>query len=118
MRCVRTSDTKRKFRYEAKVGDDIQIISHENNSPTQTSNQSQAHKFIKSVLNGNVIPNELDSNLIRIKNELESHIEEDKSISEEKQSKLQSEKEIEEKYNNLYVNFNYFSIKLSKFYYI
>ena len=108
MRCVRTSDTKRKFRYEAKVGDDIQIISHENNSPTQTSNQSQAHKFIKSVLNGNVIPNELDSNLIRIKNELESHIEEDKSISEEKQSKLQSEKEIEEKYNNLYVNFNYF----------
>lgn len=108
MRCVKTSDPKRKFRYEAKVGDEVQIISHENNSPTQTSNQSQAHKFIKATLNGNVIPNQLDSNLIRIKNELESNIEVDKSISEEKQLQLQSEKEIEEKYDNLYVNFNYF----------
>lgn len=108
MRCVKTSDPKRKFRYDAKVGDDVQIISHENNSPTQTSNQSQAHKFIKATITGNVIPNDLDKTLIKIKNELESNIEVDKSISEEKQQALESEKEIEAKYDNLYVNFNYF----------
>ena len=85
------------------MGDTIEVISHENNSPTQTSVQSQLHRFLKSILNGNVIPNEMDGKIISIKNELESAIE-----HEHKESDSSSEREIEKKYLDLYTNFEYF----------
>ena len=103
VRCVEQGGKKR-YRYESKMGDKIEVISHENNSPTQTSIQSQFHKFLKSILNGNIIPNEMDGRIISIKNELESAIE----TEHQEDSSKESEREIHQKYLDLYTNFEYF----------
>ena len=109
IRCVRDSNNKGKpFRYEVKTDGKIEIIGSDKNSPTATSLQSPLHRFLKSILAGNVFPNELDSKIISLKNELEQNIDEEKSISEDAKLKMQSEKELEEKYTTLYTNFNYF----------
>ena len=107
IRCIQ-QDAKKKYRYESKIGDNIEVISHEDNSPTESSIQSALHRFLKSILAGNVIPNEMDSRIISIKNELENNIEKDVSISESEQEKLESEKEREARYLDLYTNFNYY----------
>lgn len=103
LRCIEQGGKKR-YRYESKVGDDIQVISHENNSPTETSIQSPVHRFIKSVISGRVFPNQLDGEIISIKNNLESHIESELKDNSEKVR----ESEINEKYTDLYTNFEYF----------
>jgi len=102
IRCVEQTGKKR-YRYESKMGDKTEVISHENNSPTQTSVQSQLHRFLKGILQGNCYPNELDGKIISIKNELESAIE-----TEYKESDSSNEREIEKKYLDLYTNFEYF----------
>lgn len=106
IRCVDDGNRNKPYRYEVKTGDKVEIIGSDKNSPTATSLQSPLHRFLKSILAGNVFPNELDSKIISIKNELENGIE--KTVSEDKKLKMQSEKELEEKYNTLYTNFNYF----------
>ena len=105
IRCCENDDGK-KYRYESKLvsGDGsevIQIIGHDNNSPTQTSIQSPLHRFLKSALSSQVIPSELDSRIIKIKNELESNIEKVIKVDEN----VQSQKEIDEKYLNKYTEF-------------
>ena len=102
VRCV-LQDAKKKYRYESKMGDNTEVISHENNSPTETSIQSPLHRFLKGILNGNVIPNEMDGRIISIKNELESAIE-----TETAEPKGDNQKDIDAKYLDLYTNFEYF----------
>lgn len=109
VRCIRNIDgSKKRYRYESKVADEVQVIGHEDNSPTETSMQSGLHRFLKSMLMGNVIPNEMDSRIISIKNELESNIEYDKTVSEAEMLQKQSEEEIKAKYTDLYTGFEYF----------
>lgn len=109
IKCTRNpSSAKKKFRYESKLNGDVQVISHEDNSPTETSIQSQVHKFLKSILTGNVYPNELDARIISIKNELEANIEEDKSLSEKELQVKEKKSKIQEMYNNLYTSFEFF----------
>lgn len=103
VRCI-IQDAKKKYRYESKIGDEIEVISHENNSPTETSIQSPLHRFLKRILDGNVIPNELDSIIISIKNKLESAIDVERTERNDGESK----REVEDKYLNLYTNFEYF----------
>lgn len=102
VRCV-LQDAKKKYRYESKMGDNTEVISHEDNSPTETSIQSPLHRFLKGILNGNVIPNEMDGRIISIKNELESAID-----VENDEPKGNSQKDIDEKYLDLYTTFEYF----------
>lgn len=109
VRCIRNVDgSKKKYRYESKLSDEIQVIGHEDNSPTETSMQSSLHRFLKSMLMGNVIPNEMDSRIISIKNDLESNIEYDNAENEAEMLQRQSEEEIRAKYTDLYTDFEYF----------
>ena len=107
VRCCENENGK-KYRYESKIvkddGEECQILGHDNNSPTQTSTVSQLHIFLKSTLSSQVIPAELNSRIIQIKNELERNIVKNYVVDE---SKI-VEKNIEEKYNNLYTNFEFF----------
>ena len=108
--CFENQDGK-KYRYESKMtdenGDTTEIIGHDNNSPTQTSIQSPLHRFLKSVLSSKVIPSELDSKIISIKNELEKQIVKIPKASDEKVS----QREIDEKYTNLYTHFQDFLLE-------
>jgi len=109
VRCVKNPNRKDKpFRYEAKTNDEISVIGMEKNSPIETSAQSQFHKYIKSILRNTVYPNELDAKLISLKNQVESAIELDKTVSEEAKLEQQSQRERDEKYDLLYTNFNFF----------
>lgn len=107
VRCCENKNGK-KYRYESKLtnesGETIQIIGHDNNSPTQTSTQAPLHRFLKSALISQTAPTQLDAELISIKNELESNIVKVAILDE---SKIQ-EKEIEEKYVDLYTDFQFF----------
>lgn len=103
VRCIQ-QNAKKKYRYESRVGDKIEVISHEDNSPTETSMQSSFHRFLKSMLMGNVFPNELDARIISLKNEVESNIE----LEKEDYEVDTSQKDIDEKYLQLYTNFEYF----------
>lgn len=107
VRCCENKDGK-KYRYESKMtnetGETVQIIGHDNNSPTQTSTQAPLHRFLKSALMSQVAPIELDAKLISIKNELESNIVKIAVVDDS----VADEKAIEEKYVNLYTDFEYF----------
>lgn len=107
VRCCE-NDKGKKYRYESKQvkddGEDIKILGHDNNSPTQTSNVSPLHKFLKGVLVSQTAPNQLDSEIISIKNELESNIQKVIKVDESQEI----EKKISEKYTNLYTEFQYF----------
>lgn len=104
IRCCENNNGK-KYRYESKMtnesGEVIQIIGHDNNSPTQTSTQAQLHKFLKSSLISQIAPVELDSRLIQIKNELESNI---VKLPVDNAAQVH-EREVEEKYVDLYTDF-------------
>ena len=104
IRCSENQSGK-KYKYESKLvndtGEVIQVIGHDNNSPTQTSTQAQLHRFLKSALASQVAPIELDSKIISIKNELESNIVKLAIVDESKEK----EKAIEEKYVDLYTDF-------------
>ena len=108
IRCCE-NDKGKKYRYETKLtnedGDEvIQIIGHDNNSPTQTSTQSSLHKILKSTLSSFIHPNDLDSKIIGIKNELEQNIVKIPKIDESRAF----EQKMEEKYRNLYTDFQFF----------
>lgn len=107
VRCCE-NDKGKKYRYESKrtggESEVIQIIGHDNNSPTQTSNQAPLHKFLKSILSSQIHPSQLDAKLISIKNELESNIVKVAVVDESK--KLETE--ISEKYLDLYTDFEYY----------
>lgn len=108
VRCCENKDGK-KYRYESKMtnesGETVQIIGHDNNSPTQTSTQAPLHRFLKSALMSTTAPVELDSTIISIKNELESNIVRVAVVDE----RVSSEKEIEQKYVDLYTDFEFYT---------
>lgn len=107
VRCCENKDGK-KYRYESKMtnesGETTQIIGHDNNSPTQTSTQAPLHRFLKSALVSTTAPNQLDGAIISIKNELESNIIRVAVVDD----KVAQEKEIEQKYVDLYTDFSFF----------
>ena len=98
------NDKGKRYKYESKLGDDIKVIGHDNNSPTQTSTVSPLHRFLKSTLTSQVIPNELDARIISIKNELENNI--SKVVKVDEVRELQ--KKLDEKYTDLYTEFEFF----------
>lgn len=104
LRCVRNSANNKKFRYEKKQDNEIIILSQENNSPTETTAQSALHKFLKKTLDGEVGSNHIDEEIIRIKNELENHITDDQPVNVE----VDNQKQLDDKYTDLYTDFNYF----------
>lgn len=107
VRCCENKEGK-KYRYESKMtnksGETIQIIGHDNNSPTQTSTQAPLHKFLKSALAAHTAPIELDAKMISLKNELESNIVKVAVVDD----KVAQDKLIEQKYVDLYTDFEYF----------
>lgn len=108
LRCVRNAKASRKFKYEKKVDDTIEILCQEDNSPTETSFQSQLHKFLKKTLDGEVGANHIDARIISIKNELEQGIEEEFVDNSED---IISQNEIEAKYQGLYIDFMFYREK-------
>lgn len=108
IRCIENAKGSKKYRYEVSKYDEEEasIISHENNSPTQCSMQSQFHRFLKSLLSTELHPSKVDARIMELKNELEKNIDVEKSEAHLMAS--QSEKEREEKYTNLYTSFEYF----------
>lgn len=107
VRCCENK-TGKKYRYESKLtnesGETVQIIGHDNNSPTQTSIQAPLHKFLKSALMSTTAPVELESKLISLKNELESNIVKLAVVDDSKAQEVA----LEEKYVNLYTDFQFF----------
>lgn len=108
LRCVRNANASRKFKYEKKMDDAIEILCQEDNSPTETSFQSQLHKFLKKTLDGEIGANHIDSKIISIKNELEQNIE-DEIV--DNSSDIISQNEIEKKYDDLYTDFTFYREK-------
>ena len=108
LRCIRNSNASRKFKYEKKVDDTVEILCQEDNSPTETSFQSQLHKFLKQTLDGEIGANHIDSKIISIKNELEQGIE-DEFV--DNSSDVISQNEIDAKYDNLYTDFCFYREK-------
>ena len=107
VRCCENKQGK-KYRYESKMtnesGEKTEIIGHDNNSPTQTSTQAPLHRFLKSALVSTTAPVDLDSRIISIKNELESKIVKLAVVDD----KVAQEKEIEQKYVDLYTDFEFY----------
>ena len=107
VRCCENKQGK-KYRYESKMtnesGEKTEIIGHDNNSPTQTSTQAPLHRFLKSALVSTTAPVDLDSRIISIKNELESRIVKLAVVDD----KVAQEKEIEQKYVDLYTDFEFY----------
>ena len=107
VRCCENRQGK-KYRYESKMtnetGENVQIIGHDNNSPTQTSTQAPLHRFLKSALVSTTAPVDLDSKIISIKNELESNIVKVAVVDDS----VAQEKEIEQKYVDLYTDFEFY----------
>lgn len=106
--CENDSQKGKKYRYESKIvsddGEEIQVLGHDNNSPTQTSKVSPLNSFLREILSTRFPPNQINSKIIKIKNELETNIEKVIRVDESKKLEI----EISEKYTNLYTEFQYF----------
>lgn len=103
-----SSNSNKKFRFEKKEDDNVIILSQSNQSPTECSKSSELHIFIKKSIKDFVPPVELDDKVIEIKNQLEENIFDEESL-QHNQSLVDfndKQKEIDEKYTDLYSSFN------------
>ena len=103
-----SSNSNKKFRFEKKENDNVIILSQSNQSPTECSKSSELHIFIKKSIKDFVPPVELDDKVIEIKNQLEENIVDEESL-QDNQSLVdfnEKQKEIDEKYTDLYSSFN------------
>jgi len=103
-----SSNSNKKFRFEKKEDDNVIILSQSNQSPTECSKSSELHIFIKKSIKDFVPPVELDDKVIEIKNQLEENIVDEESL-QDNQSWVdfnEKQKEIDEKYTDLYSSFN------------
>lgn len=103
-----SSNSNKKFRFEKKEDDNVIILSQSNQSPTECSKSSELHIFIKKSIKDFVPPVELDDKVIEIKNQLEENIVDEESL-QDNQSLVdfnEKQKEIDEKYTDLYSSFN------------
>ena len=98
----------KKYRFEKSEDDDIIIISQSNQSPTECSKASELHIFIKKTIKDLVAPVELDDRIIQIKNELEQNIVDEAKLMDNQASIdfNERQKQIDDKYTNLYSSFN------------
>lgn len=103
-----SSNSNKNFRFEKKEDDNVIILSQSNQSPTECSKSSELHIFIKKSIKDFVPPVELDDKVIEIKNQLEENIVDEESL-QDNQSLVdfnEKQKEIDEKYTDLYSSFN------------
>lgn len=115
VRCVKSSASNKPFRYEMQINDDVRVIDATSNSPTEMTYRSDLYKEIKKHLSdySSEKQNEI---FIQIKNDLEKNIvDEDKLASLERENQLrEAEKRKDEKYTDLYSQFNAFLEKYDK----
>ena len=115
VRCVKSSASNKPFRYEMQINDDVRVIDATSNSPTEMTYRSDLYKEIKKHL-GDYSSEKQNEIFIQIKNDLEKNIvDEDKLASLERENQLrEAEKRKDEKYTDLYSQFNAFLEKYDK----
>lgn len=107
VRCVKSSKSNKPYRYEMRIGDDVRIVDATSNSPIEMTYRSDFHKEVKKHLSD--FSDEKQSEIfIQIKNKLEQNlVDEDKLEENERKANLREEaKKLDEKYTNLYAQFN------------
>ena len=110
VRCVKSSQSNKPYKYELQVNDDDPIvIDATSNSPTEMTYRSSLYAEIKKYL-GDYSSEKQSEIFIKIKNKLENNIvDEDKLASRERENQLrEAEKRKDEKYTDLYARFNGF----------
>ena len=115
VRCVKSSASNKPFRYEMQINDDVRVIDATSNSPTEMTYRSDLYKEIKKHL-GDYSSEKQNEIFIQIKNDLGKNIvDEDKLASLERENQLrEAEKRKDEKYTDLYSQFNAFLEKYDK----
>lgn len=115
VRCVKSSNSNKPFKYEMNVNDNILVIDSSNNSPTEMTYRSDLYSECKKYFT-EYSQDKQKQLFIQIKNELEKNIvDEDKVKENEAQHQLREEaKKIGEKYTNLYSRFNGYLEKYDK----
>ena len=109
LRCVRNvTGSNKKFRYEKVENGSSIIFSQSNQSPTESTKSSELHIFIKKTIKDSTAPNQLDEKVAEIKNLLEENIIDEEALhnNEAYLQESQRNKELEEKYTDLYSSFN------------
>lgn len=98
----------KKYRFEKDEDGHVIIISQSNQSPTECSKSSELHVFIKKTIKNLVAPVELDDKIIQIKNQLEQNIVDEAKLIDNQASIdfNERQKQVDEKYTNLYSKFN------------
>ena len=115
VRCIKSSKSNKPFKYEMRINDDVRVIDATSNSPTEMTYRSDLYKEIKKHLSD--YRDEKQSEIfIQIKNSLEQNIvDEDKIEENERKAQLrEQEKQLDEKYTNLYAEFKAYLEKYEK----
>lgn len=115
VRCVKSSNSNKPFKYEMKINDEVLVIDSSNNSPTEMTYRSELYAEIKKHLTDYSSDKQKEI-FIQIKNTMENNIVDDDKVKEnEAQNQAREDaKRIEEKYTNLYSRFNGYLEKYDK----
>lgn len=115
VRCVKSSTSNKPYKYEMRIDNDVRVIDATSNAPTEMTYRSDLYKEIKKHL-GDYSSEKQNEIFIQIKNDLEKNIvDEDKLASLERENQLrEAEKRKDEKYTDLYSQFNAFLEKYDK----
>ena len=100
--------SNKKFKYEKMEDGSSIILTQSNQSPTECSKSSELHIFIKKSIKDIVAPIELDERIAEIKNQLEEMMVDEDKLSDNEAYLQESEyqKQLDEKYTDLYSSFN------------
>lgn len=107
VRCVKSSNSNKPFKYEMKINDETLVIDSSNNSPTEMTYRSELYSECKKYFT-EYSQDKQKELFVQIKNSLENNIvDEDKIKENEAEVKAREEaKRIEEKYTNSYARFS------------
>lgn len=115
LRCTKSSQSNKPFKYERKIGDEIVVIDSSNNSPIEMTHRSDLHSEIVKYLT-DYSKDKQKEIFTQIKNQLEQNIvDEDKLKENEAQAQFRElAKKRDTKYTNLYSRFNAYLEKYDK----
>ena len=107
VRCVKSSNSNKPFKYEMKINDEVLVIDSSNNSPTEMTYRSELYAEVKKHLLDYSSDKQKEL-FIQIKNSLEKNIVDEDKVKDNEAKALirEREKRIDEKYTNSYARFN------------
>lgn len=107
VRCVKSSNTNKPYKYEMKINDDVLVIDSSNNSPTEMTYRSELYSECKKYFTDYSSDKQKEL-FVQIKNSLAKNIVDEDKVKENEAKALirEREKRIDEKYTNAYARFN------------